>query len=364
MSVTELVRDDLRHFAGYSSARRTSVTGSIWLNANESPWASIADADGRTNRYPDPQPAELRERLASLYGAVPEQLLVGRGSDEAIDLLVRALCNWGEDAVVVAPPVFGMYAISARLQNAPLIEIPLIDGNQGFTADLDAIGTAALSSRAKLVFLCSPANPTGQALGLPAIAALAKRLRGRAMLIVDEAYGEFSDQPSAVSLVDSMPNIGVLRTLSKAHALAGARIGTLIAAPELIAILRNCQAPYPLPAPCVQLALQALEPEALRATGARVFETVAQRDRLRRLLTDSPLIERVYPSQGNFLLVRFVDADAALRQLLAAGVVVRDMRGQPQLNNALRISIGTVRENDALLGIIGIDTLATTQVVA
>lgn len=364
MSVLGLVREDLRDFAGYSSARRTSATGSIWLNANESPWTSVADADGIANRYPDPQPAELRKRMAALYGALPEQLLVGRGSDEAIDLLVRALCDSGKDAVVVAPPVFGMYAISARLQNAPLMEIPLVDSNEGFTADLDAIGTAALSSHAKLVFLCSPSNPTGQALGLPEIAALAERLRGRAMLIVDEAYGEFSDQPSAVSLVETLPNIGVLRTLSKAHALAGARIGTLIAASELIAVLRNCQAPYPLPAPCVQLALRALEPEALSATSARISETVAQRERLRRLLTDSPWVERVYPSQGNFLLVRFVDADAVLRKLLAAGIVVRDMRSQPQLKNALRITVGTAGENDMLLNVLAVESVTTTQAVA
>ena len=359
MSVLELVRADLRDFTGYGSARRTSATGSIWLNANESPWTSVADVGGLNNRYPDPQPAELRQRLATLYGARAEQVLVGRGSDEAIDLLVRVLCKPGKDAVVIAPPVFGMYAVSARLQNAPLVEVPLIDGVDGFTADLETIGSAALSSSAKLVFLCSPANPTGQALRLPEIAALAGRLRGRAMVIVDEAYGEFSNQPSAVSLIDTMPTIGVLRTLSKAHALAGARIGALIADADLIAVLRNCQAPYPLPAPCVHLALRVLEPEAQAQTNARVVETVAQRDRLRRVLMGSPGIDHVYPSQGNFLLVRFADADAALRQLLAAGIVVRDMRKQPQLDDALRISIGTAEESDAL-----IEVLAAKKVAA
>lgn len=347
-----LIREDLRDFAGYGSARRTSATGSIWLNANESPWASVADTEGRTHRYPDPQPAELRQRLATLYGAVPEQLLVGRGSDEAIDLLVRALCIPGKDAVVIAPPVFGMYAVSARLQNAPLVEVPLIDGNDGFSVDLDAIGTAALASNAKLVFLCSPANPTGQALRLTDIAVLAERLRDRAMVIVDEAYGEFSDQPSAVSLVDTLPNVAVLRTLSKAHALAGARIGTLIADAQLVAVLRNCQAPYPLPSPCVQLALRALEPDAVARTAMRIAETVSGRERLQRLLRGLTGIRRVYPSQGNFLLVRFADTDAALQRLLAAGIVVRDMRSQPQLGDALRITIGTAEENEALLAVL------------
>lgn len=202
------------------------------------------------------------------------------------------------------------------------------------------------------MFLCSPANPTGQALRLTDIAVLAERLRDRAMVIVDEAYGEFSDQPSAVSLVDTLPNVAVLRTLSKAHALAGARIGTLIADAQLVAVLRNCQAPYPLPSPCVQLALRALEPDAVARTAMRIAETVSGRERLQRLLRGLTGIRRVYPSQGNFLLVRFADTDAALQRLLAAGIVVRDMRSQPQLGDALRITIGTGEENEALLAVL------------
>jgi len=349
MNPADLIREDLRDFAGYGSARRTSVTGSIWLNANESPWANVADAERTLHRYPDPQPQTLRVRLADLYCAEPEQLLVGRGSDEAIDLLVRALCNPGQDAVVVAPPVFGMYAVSARLQNAPLVEIPLRDGADGFSSDLDAMRVAAVASGAKLVFLCSPGNPTGQALPLADIAALAESLRGQAMVIVDEAYGEFSEESSAVSLIETLPNVAVLRTLSKAHALAGARIGTLIADARLIAVLRNCQAPYPLPAPCVQMALQALQPDALLQTRVRVAEIIAERERLYRGLQMLPAVRRAYPSQGNFLLARFLNVEAALQGLLTAGIVVRDMRHQPQLGDALRISIGKPDENDAVL---------------
>ncbi|MDQ3228456.1 MAG: histidinol-phosphate transaminase, partial [Pseudomonadota bacterium] len=345
MNPADLVRDDLREFAGYGSARRTSATGSIWLNANESPWASAADAERASQRYPDPQPQALRERLADLYSAKPEQLLVGRGSDEAIDLLVRALCNPGCDAIVIAPPVFGMYAVSARLQNAPLVEIPLRDDGGEISSDLDAMAAAALASSAKLVFLCSPANPTGQALSLQDITTMALRLQGRAMVIVDEAYGEFSAQPSAVSLIEALPNVAVLRTLSKAHALAGARIGTLIADVRLIAVLRNCQAPYPLPAPCVRLALQALEPDVLTRTRAHVADIVAERERLYRALQISPAVRQVYPSQGNFLLLRFMDAEAALQDLLDLGIVVRDMRNQPQLGDALRVTIGSRDEN-------------------
>lgn len=345
----ELVRPDLRDFAGYASARRADVTGSVWLNANESAWRNPADAGLGANRYPDPQPPALRERLATLYGVRAEQVLVGRGSDEAIDLLVRALCEPGRDAVVIAPPVFGMYAVSARLQGAPLVEVPLRDAPSGFEADLGAIADAAVSNGAKLVFVCSPANPTGQAIPVAELLALARRLAGRCLVVVDEAYGEYSDQPSLATQIERQPNLAVLRTLSKAHALAAARIGCLLAAPELVAVLRNCQAPYPLPSPCVQLALAALSEPALAQTRSRVLTVRAERERLLHELPDCPGVRRVYPSQGNYLLSRFHDAEASVRQLLAAGVVVRDMRASPQLGDALRISIGSPDENDRVL---------------
>ena len=349
MSVLGLVRPDLRDFSGYASARKAAETGRVWLNANESPWPNSADAEGSSHRYPAPQPEALRQALAALYGTVPENLLVGRGSDEAIDLLVRALCRPGIDAVVVAPPVFGMYAVSARLQGAPLLEVPLVDGPQGFAPDLAAIGDAAEARGAHLVFLCSPGNPTGEAVALEDIAALASRLRDRAVVVVDEAYGEFSDVPSAATLHDAHPNLAVLRTLSKAHALAAARIGTLIAAPELIAVLRSCQAPYPLPTPCVALALAGLSPQAQEETRRRGECLRRERERLARALAELPGVRRVYPSQGNFLLARFEDAQAAFDRLLAAGVVVRDQRAAPQLADALRISVGAPEENDAVL---------------
>ena len=348
-ALLRLVREDLRDFSGYSSARSHALQGEVWLNANESPWANPADAGGGSRRYPDPQPAALVEALARLYGCKREQLLVGRGSDEAIDLLVRALCVPGRDAVVVTPPVFGMYAVSARLQNAPLLEVPLIDGQAGFAADLDAVAVAAEKGAAKLVFLCSPSNPTGASVPPAGIAALAGRLAGRALVVVDEAYGEYSDQPSMASFIDAQPNIAVLRTLSKAHALAAARIGCLLAAPELIAVLRNCQAPYPLPSPCVQLALAGLSEPALVQTRSRIITVRAERERLHHELQGNPAVVRVYPSQGNYLLVRFHDAESVFQRLLAAGVVVRDMRASPQLGDALRISIGSPAENDALI---------------
>ena len=166
---------------------------------------------------------------------------------------------------------------------------------------------------------------------------------------MDEAYGEFSDQPSATTLMAAHPNIAVLRTLSKAHALAAARIGCVIADAELIAVLRHCQAPYPVPAPCAALALAALQPAVLAQTAQRVATVRAERERLRAALSALPGVRRVYASQGNFLLVRFADAQAAFEALLAAGVVVRDQRAAPQLGDALRISLGTPEQNDRVL---------------
>src|SRR5690606_25787619 len=166
-----------------SSARRESdaamVAADLWLNANESPYPSPADADGDQRRYPDPQPAVLREAMAQAYGVSSEQLLIGRGSDEGIDLLVRAACRPGRDAVLVCPPVFGMYAFSARLQGPPLIEVPLLDGRDGFRCDLDAVAEQASRGGARIVFLCPPANPTGQSLSLDDITGLATRLAGQ-----------------------------------------------------------------------------------------------------------------------------------------------------------------------------------------
>ncbi len=351
--VLALVREDLRGFAGYSSARSARLEGEIWLNANESAWANPADVGASCRRYPDPQPPALCEALAGLYGVRRERLLVGRGSDEAIDLLVRATCVAGRDAVLVTPPVFGMYAVSARLQDAPLLEVPLLDDPvAGLVPDLAAIARLAMERGAKLVFLCSPSNPGGQAIALAEVAALARELEGRSLVVVDEAYGEFSDLPSATTLLEAHPNLVVLRTLSKAHALAAARIGVAIADPALVSVLRRCQAPYPVPTPCATLAVAGLSPAAREATAARVAQVRSERARLQAALAGLPGVRRVYPSQGNFLLVRFEDADAAFRALLAAGIVVRDQRAAASLEDALRITIGTPEQNDRLLAVL------------
>jgi histidinol-phosphate aminotransferase len=353
MSVLALVRPDLRDFGGYGSARKTGLKGTVWLNANESPWASPADPGLGLNRYPEPQPAALRARLATLYGVPEDTLLMTRGSDEGIDLLTRALCRAEREAVLVSPPVFGMYAVSARVQAAPVVEVPLVDEGERFGFDVEAALRALEFSVAKapvkLIYVCSPSNPTGAAVPLADIERLLAGVAGRAVVVVDEAYAEYSTEGSALAFRSRFANLVVLRTLSKAYALAGARLGITIGDPALIRVLNAIAPPYPLASPAVALALEAVSESAADEARRRAGRVVAERDRVATALRGMGGVRAVYASDANYLLVRFVDAEAAFRALLAAGVVVRDQRAAPGLADALRITIGSAEENNAML---------------
>ncbi|MGN2246199.1 histidinol-phosphate transaminase [Frateuria sp. GZRR35] len=349
MSVLELARAEIRALVPYSSARMEATGGALLLNANESAWAPFGDEGLECHRYPDPQPLALVERLAALYGVRPDQVLVGRGSDEAIDLLVRAFCRAGEDAILVQPPTFGMYGVCARVQNAAVIEVPLA---ADFALDADAL-LAAVKPAVKLVFVCAPNNPTGAGVSLETVEYLARQLAGRALLVVDEAYVEFADAPSAAILLDRYEHLAVLRTLSKAWALAGARIGCLLAHPEVVALLRRILPPYPLPRPCVAAALDALSPAGQVAARERIGVVRAERARMAAALGAIPGVLAVLSSQANFLAVRFEDAAAVYRRLFEAGIVVRDVRRYPGLADALRITVGTPQENDRVLAVLG-----------
>jgi len=348
MSVLDLARPDIRALAPYSSARMEAQGGTVLLNANESSRPPNIPGGEGLNRYPDPQPRALVETLAELYGCESDRVLVTRGSDEAIDLLVRAFCRAGHDAVVISPPTFGMYAVCARIQDAAVIEAPL--DPSGALAP-DAL-LAAVTPAVKLVFLCTPNNPTGNVVPPDVLARLARELAGRAVLVVDEAYAEFSGLPSAATLIDTFDNVAVLRTLSKAWSLAGARVGALIARPEVIGLLRRIIPPYPLPSPCVDAALGALSYEGRRVQRHHVNEILTERSRMLAELPGVPGVRAVLPSHANFLAVRFDDAAGTYRRLLAAGVVVRDITRYPGLGDALRITIGTGNENDRVLAVL------------
>ncbi|MHA6203915.1 histidinol-phosphate transaminase [Dyella soli] len=349
MSVLDLARAEIRAMQPYSSARMEAAGGKIMLNANESAWAPPGDHGLGCNRYPDPQPAELVAALAALYGVSSAQLLVGRGSDEAIDLLVRAFCRAGEDAIAIQPPTFGMYAVAARIQHAAIVETPLA---ADFSLDVNAV-LAALTPAVKLVFVCTPNNPTGQLVPPSEVERLATTLAGRALLVVDEAYVEFAGVASVSSLIDRHENLAVLRTLSKAWALAGARIGAVLANAEVIGLLRRIIAPYPLPRPCVELALQALSAEGQQVARAHVAIVRSERERVAQALAGLRGVREVVPSQANFLAVRFDDAGQAYQRLLEAGIVVRDVRRYARLGDALRITIGTPEENQRMLVVLG-----------
>jgi len=351
MKLLERARPQILHLQPYSSARMEARHRGVMLNANESPWAPVGSDASALNRYPDPQPTALRVSLAELYEVAPERVLIGRGSDEAIDLLVRAFCREGRDAVLISPPTFGMYAVAARIQGATVIEVPLASD---FAVDADAL-LAAVTEDTKLVFLCTPNNPTGNLVPLTLIAHLADALRDRAVLVVDEAYLEFADEaPSAIILQQRHENIAVLRTLSKAYALAGARVGALIADARLVALLRRIQAPYPLPAPSVSAALTALSAVAVAESRVRIDILRSERERLVVALAAAQGVVAVYLSAANFLCVRFVDAARTYSRLLEYGVVVRDVSHYPQLAGCLRITIGTASENAQLLAALGL----------
>jgi len=345
LTILDRARSDIRALQPYSSARMEASGGSVLLNANESPWPAVMGGSGALNRYPDPQPAELVRRLAALYEVSPEQVLVGRGSDEAIDLLVRAFCRAGEDAVVISPPTFGMYAVSAGIQGASVISIPL---RADFSLDLDALLTP-LPAAVKILFVCSPNNPTGSLVPLAAIDRLAAAVADCALVVVDEAYIEFAGTASASTLLAQHDNVAVLRTLSKAHALAAARVGTLLAHASVIDLLRRILPAYPLPAPCVDAAFAALAPASLAATRVRVAGLVQARERLRDALQRVPDIRDVWPSAANFLLVRCTDSASMYRRLLGAGVVVRDVSRYPSLDGCLRITVGSEVDHERLL---------------
>ncbi len=323
------------------------------LHANELPWRTTGDnSPAGLNRYPEPQPPRLLERLAQLYEVTPDRVLVGRGSDEAIDLLVRAFCRAQRDRIMIFPPTFGMYEVAARIQGADVIAVAL-DRERGFAIDEAAI-VERWQPDTKLLFFCSPNNPTGNLLDSAVIERLVDRLQRQAIVVVDEAYVEFSGVESFASLLEHHDNLVVLRTLSKAHALAGARCGVLLGDPALVDLLRRMIPPYAVPAPTLDAALRALEPPQLAIARARLDLIVAERERMASKLRASPLVAEVWPSAANFLLVRCTDADRAFRSFIDKGLLVRDFRQRAGLENCLRITIGSPEQNDRLLSAIGI----------
>jgi histidinol-phosphate aminotransferase len=349
--ITAIARPDIRALRAYEHA--SWEPGLTRLHANELPWRATQDtSEAGLNRYPEPHPHELTAALAAFYGVDAAMLLASRGSDEGIDLLIRSYCRAGQDAILICPPTFGMYGVAARIQGAAVLEVPL-RRDAGYAFDpqalLERCHAAASNAAVKLVFLCSPNNPTGNRLDSAAILALAKSLEGRALVVVDEAYVEFADAPSLIGEITANAGLVVLRTLSKAYGLAGARCGALIAQPEVVALLRKVIQPYALTQLTIEAVFRALQPEALRQAAAHAATLKSERTRVTLALSQLKGVRQVWPSQANFLLVEFDEPASAWQRAHAAGLLLRDMRAAAGLSQALRISLGSPQHNDQLL---------------
>ncbi|MEU8240791.1 histidinol-phosphate transaminase [Actinoplanes missouriensis] len=347
--IVSLCRPEIYAMKPYSSARTESGPGvRVLLDANESPYPpypATADVAG-FNRYPDPQPAVLLDGFADLYAAARESLFVSRGADEAIDLLVRAFCAAGKDSILITPPTFVMYETAAEIQGAAVRRVPLRGAD--FQLDMPAIGAALDDDPSiKIVFLCSPNNPTSNLMHRSDVLHLCARTLGRALVVVDELYVDYSRTPSIAAELGDHPNLVVLRSMSKEYSLAGERIGVTIAHPEVVRILLRVMAPYSLTASSVRAAAAVLSAEGLTHGRANIDRVLAERDRVALLLKRSPLVLEIFPSDANFLLVRTTDASGICRHLEEAGIRIRDRSGL--VEGAVRISIGLPEENDAML---------------
>ena len=333
--LAELVRPNIRTLAPYSTARDEygGQRIDVWLDANESPY------DNGVNRYPDPRQQRLREVLAARKGIAADRIFIGSGSDEAIDLAYRIFCRPGIDNAVSIAPTYGMYRVAAAVNDVELREVPLGDD---FSLPVERL-LAAADERSKLLWLCSPNNPTGNAFPATEIERLLRRFDG--MVVLDEAYVDFADGAGFLPRLDEFPNLIVLQTLSKAWGMAGLRIGLAFAAREVAALFSRVKYPYNIPGPTQRAAEEMLG----RDLTPQIAEIRSERRRLASELASCPCIERVYPSQTNFLLVRTPAPDAIYDALIEAGIIVRNRSRAAGCEGCLRLTVGTPAENDRLL---------------
>ena len=346
MSIVRLARPEIQKLKPYEAA--IQVEDTIRLNANEAPWTSSGDHFRRSlNRYPEVRPQRLQQALALRYGCEKNQLLVTRGSSEAIDLLVRAFCRAGVDNIVTTSPSFSMYRHYAEVQGAELREVEAVAATN-FEVDIDAV-LAACDEATRVIFVCSPNNPTGTEIPRAQLVKLLERRGSNSAIVLDEAYVEFSGSGSAVELVGEFENLVILRTLSKALAHAGARCGAVIGPADVIAMINAVQAPYALATPVVECVEDVLEAHSLQEAESRVAETVAERERLIAAIRDYSFVRRVFPSAANFFLVEVDDVERLLEQSSRDKVLLRYFGGD--LADCVRISVGTGAENDRLLQI-------------
>lgn len=333
IDIKKLVRQNILNLLPYSSARdEFSGTDGIFLDANENP-------NGCYNRYPDPHQVELKSVLAKVKSVSPENIFLGNGSDEAIDSVFRLFANPGKDKAIICPPTYGMYEVSANINDVEIVNIPLLPNFQ-----LDKIAilqTIAQDSTIKLIFICSPNNPTGNL--IEGIEEIVEGFDG--IVVVDEAYVDFSPESSKLPVIEQYNNLIVLQTLSKAWGLAGVRVGFAFAQTEIIALLNKIKAPYNISTLNQQQALAKLsKPEEFEAERD---EILTERERMEKELLQLPIVRKIYPSSANFLLAEVDNANNVYNRLVAKNVVVRNR--DSIIKNCIRITVGTKQENDTLL---------------
>ena len=353
-SLLALARPEIRSLAPYRHAPWDPAYER--LHANENPWRNPADTSiAGLNRYPEPHPLALESRLAELYGVPLQCLIAGRGSDEAIDLLVRVFCAAGHDAILQCPPTFGMYSVAAGVQGAAVVDVPLLR-DAGYSLDLPGIIAAARNtsdSRVKLVFLCAPNNPTGNDVPLAHVEFLLRELEGQAIVVVDEAYVEFSGRESLAARLGEFPHLVVLRTLSKAYGLAGVRCGVAISHPDLVGLLRRAIPPYAIPEPCIEAILTALGPAGMTMADHTQRQLLAMRPAMLTALAATPTVTKVWPSATNFIMLDSTDPAAIMIKAREVRLLLRDFSSGTRTPGAVRISLGTPEQNMRLLRALG-----------
>ena len=333
--LSQLVRPNIQALQPYSTARDEYAGGGIdvWLDANESPY------DNGVNRYPDPHQRALKALIAELKGVDAGRIFIGNGSDEAIDLAFRIFCRPGLDNAVSIAPTYGMYRVAAATNDVQMREVPL---GAGYSLPVGAL-LAAADERTKLMWLCSPNNPTGNAFPAREIESLLRRFDG--IVVLDEAYIDFADGGGFLPRLGEFPNLIILQTLSKAWGMAGLRLGLAFAQEEIVETLSRVKYPYNINVITQRAVLEQLE----TSIDGQVAEIISERERVAEALRTLPAVRKIYPSQANFLLARFDDPRGVYERLIGEGIIVRDRSRVAGCEGCLRITIGTPAQNDRLI---------------
>src|ERR1700712_4769905 len=339
-NINNILRENIKNLTPYSSARdEYQGEASVFLDANENAFGSPLEQ--KYNRYPDPLQYDVKLRLSEIKGVPPRNIFLGNGSDEAIDILFRSFCNPGVDNVILVPPTYGMYEVSANINDIEAKKIPLTEEYQ---LNLEGIAEA-IDKNTKLIFICSPNNPTGNSINRPDVETILANFNG--IVVVDEAYINFSRQKTFIQELTEYANLVVLQTLSKAWGLAGLRVGMAFASEEIIAVMNKVKPPYNVNEASQQLALKALE--NIEQVNSWIRETLIQRDKLVLELKEHDFVLDIYPSDANFILVKTTDPRSIYSYLVQKGIVVRDRSKVELCEGCLRITVGTPGENDVLL---------------